>query len=131
MFDGGKIIFGLVVFLGLATFPFWYAPAAGASDALLKLTPPIKGEQCVESKDFMRKEHMQLLKEWRNSVVREGVRMYTSRDFPSQTHEISLNGTCLNCHEDKAGFCDKCHAYMDVSPNCWDCHTDAKGAPDN
>ena len=25
-------------------------------------------------------------------------------------------------HESKQDFCDSCHTYAGVSPNCWDCH---------
>ncbi|MGD8893899.1 MAG: menaquinol oxidoreductase, partial [Desulfobacterales bacterium] len=34
--------------------------------------------------------------------------------------------TCLDCHEEKAEFCDKCHNYASVSPYCWECHIDPK-----
>jgi hypothetical protein len=33
-----------------------------------------------------------------------------------------LTHTCLNCHSNKSAFCDACHHYMAVTPNCWDCH---------
>ena len=39
----------------------------------------------------------------------------------------SLSGTCMSCHDDKAGFCDKCHDYLGVQPYCWDCHVEPKG----
>ena len=29
---------------------------------------------------------------------------------------MSLTGTCLRCHANKAEFCDRCHAYAGVSP---------------
>jgi len=33
----------------------------------------------------------------------------------------------MNCHKDKAEFCDQCHSYMGVQPRCWDCHVYPKG----
>jgi hypothetical protein len=37
---------------------------------------------------------------------------------------MSLSNTCLDCHSNKAEFCDRCHNYASVSPYCWDCHID-------
>ena len=34
---------------------------------------------------------------------------------------MSLSNTCLDCHSNKADFCDKCHNYASVRPYCWDC----------
>jgi len=33
----------------------------------------------------------------------------------------------MKCHTDKAKFCDRCHNYVGVTPNCWDCHVEPKG----
>jgi hypothetical protein len=76
----------------------------------------------------MRASHMVLLQDWRDAVVREGVREYTTAD--GRTVQMSLTGTCLRaCHTDKAAFCDRCHDYAHVKPSCWSCHVaDAPGA---
>ena len=37
-------------------------------------------------------------------------------------YDISLAGTCMKCHSNKAEFCDRCHDYAGVSPDCWSCH---------
>jgi hypothetical protein len=42
---------------------------------------------------------------------------------------MSLTRTCLDCHSNKAEFCDRCHTYMAVDPYCWDCHVEPKEAP--
>ena len=82
-------------------------------------------EACVEPPAFMRASHMRLLADWRERAVRQGRRTYRSAD--GRDFEISLSGTCLKCHQDKATFCDRCHDYAGVSPGCWDCHH-AKGS---
>jgi hypothetical protein len=120
--DGKKIILGLLIFLGLATFPAWYLVAHGGHGDVPELAKPVSGDRCVESKDFMRAHHMQLLDGWRDAVVREGRRTYTSRDFPGRTYEMSLTKTCLRCHADREKFCDRCHATLSVAPSCWECH---------
>ncbi len=124
--DGRKILSGLLVFLGLATFPVWYTLARGQHGEAPKLAKPVSGKHCVESNDFMRSQHMRLLEAWRATVVRDGKRLYMSHDYPGETHEMSLTKTCLRCHADKAQFCDRCHSYLSVSPDCWQCHDNSK-----
>jgi hypothetical protein len=74
----------------------------------------------------MRADHMTLLNEWRDLVVRENQRTYTATD--GTEYEMSLTKTCLDCHSNKEEFCDKCHTYADVSPYCWDCHVESMEA---
>ena len=120
MYDADKIIIGLLIFLCFITLPIWYAvTSTGASN-----TPePIiisSEEPCVESAQYMKENHMQLLDNWKNSVVRDGIRTYVATDGKEYT--ISLSNTCLECHSNKAEFCDQCHDYVGVKPFCWDCH---------
>lgn len=68
----------------------------------------------------MRTSHMVMLNVWRDDVVRRGDRLYHSAN--GKTYNMSLTNTCLECHSDKAKFCDQCHNYLAVAPFCWDCH---------
>ena len=68
----------------------------------------------------MRKHHVEILKDWRDERVRDGKVAYVSSTGKSYT--ISLTGTCLGCHSNKADFCDRCHNYLRVEPDCFDCH---------
>jgi len=77
----------------------------------------LKEKKCVESKEFMRAEHMKLLNDWRDSAVRDGARVYVNSEGKAYT--ISLQNTCMHCHSNKKKFCDECHTYMAVSPYCW------------
>jgi hypothetical protein len=72
--------------------------------------------------DYMRAEHMQLLDLWRHSVVRNGKRVFVNTS--GKEFNMSLSNTCLDCHSNKADFCDRCHTYASVEPYCWDCHID-------
>jgi len=125
MYDADKIITGLIIFLGLVTFPIWY----GITSAKAAQVPDPKiiteEEQCVEETQYMKDQHMSLLNDWRDSVVREGNRTYIASD--GKEYNISLTGTCLSCHSNKAEFCDQCHNYVEVKPNCWDCHNQPEG----
>jgi hypothetical protein len=124
LYNGGKIIAGLVVFVALATFPFYYNIGKVNAKPEPKIdTPVIKQlaeKKCVESKEFMRTEHMQLLNRWRDSAVRNADRIY--ENSAGKKYYISLQNTCMKCHSNKKDFCDQCHNYMAVSPYCWDCH---------
>lgn len=129
LYDGGKIIAGLVVFVGLAALPFFYNIGKANPKPEPKLdTPAIQQwekqygkKECVESKAFMRAEHMQLLNNWRDSVVRDNERQYVSATS-GRHFTMSLQNDCLQCHSNKKKFCDECHNYLAVKPFCWDCH---------
>ena len=60
-----------------------------------------------ESKDIMRQQHMKILDDWRDQVVREGNRIYISKTNHKE-YQMSLQNTCMKCHDDKEKFCDKC-----------------------
>jgi len=125
MYDAGKILPGLALFLVLATAPIWYNVASGHEAIAPEIEKPKDATQCVEDTDFMRREHMQLLSEWRDDVVRRGDRVHVTPD--GRRYEKSLTHTCLGCHQSKANSCDRCHDYLDVKPYCWECHVDPKG----
>jgi hypothetical protein len=121
MYDGSKIIPGLVIFLGLITFPFWYNIGSAAYEKPQLKLPEFEKE-CVEPKEWIRAEHMQLLDDWRDLAVRENTRLYTNQ--AGKRFDMSLTKTCMSsqCHANKAEFCDRCHDALAVSPYCWDCH---------
>ncbi len=140
MNDKKWIVLGLVIFIGLFTVPLWYnllikagkaAPApkvvtdqaAVPQELQLVLTEKAKAaKECVMPTEYMKAEHMQLLDQWRHSVVRNTQREFTNPE--GKTFTMSLSNTCLDCHSNKAEFCDRCHNYASVSPYCFDCHID-------
>lgn len=108
-------------FLLIATFPFLYERIGQSAGSQPTLAAPPGGEKtCVESTEYMREHHVELLRQWRDSVVRDGGRTYRAKDGKEYT--MSLSDTCLRCHSNKEKFCDQCHNYIKVSPKCWDCH---------
>ncbi len=116
----GKILAGLVIFLLFITSPIWYNLAMGKADQVPQLERPAQEKNCVEDVAFMRSSHMNLLDDWRNSVVRDKNRVYVSSD--GKKYEMSLSKTCTKCHANTEQFCDKCHNYLAVDPTCWQCH---------
>ena len=145
MYNAKYIWPGVIVFLALFTAPFWLnmgsgkyaypdvavpkADAAMTVEAWAKLPQAERllqpGVACIEPKEYMRAEHMQMLNTWRDQALREEKREYVSTN--GAKWEVSLQNTCMKCHANKAEFCDKCHDSNSVSPYCWDCHVAPKG----
>ena len=123
MKDRNKILAGLVVFIAVITLPFWFNMGKAAPAPELELTAKAKAAKtCVMPTAFMKAEHMQLLDVWRHNVVRNGERAFVNPE--GKLFDMSLSNTCLDCHSNKAEFCDRCHNYASVRPYCWDCHID-------
>jgi len=124
MRDREKILLGTAVALVVLTLPFWWnAGRAHAAPQPELDTPTIAAlpvRECVESKAYMRANHMKLLHEWRDAVVRRNARAYVNTR--GQEYEISLQNTCMHCHDNKSRFCDECHDYVTVTMDCWNCH---------
>lgn len=88
----------------------------------------IKGTQCVEDTDFMRRNHMEILLHQRDDTLRRGIR----------TKKHSLKN-CFTCHVVKDAdnkpvtaknpkhFCRECHDYAAVKVDCFECHSSVPG----
>ncbi|MBW2660656.1 MAG: sulfate reduction electron transfer complex DsrMKJOP subunit DsrJ [Deltaproteobacteria bacterium] len=124
MNDKNKIITGLIIFIVIITFPFWYNMGKASPVPEPKLTDKAKlAKECLEPKAFMKAEHMQILDVWRDSVVRTANRVYVNKNGKKFNMSLSSGeNSCMGCHSNKADFCDKCHDYASVRPYCWDCH---------
>ena len=124
MNDKMKIYAGAALFLGIILFPVWYNLASGKSayrpDIVVQTAKVPGRDLCVLPAVSMRATHMTLLKDWREAVVRTGNREHTGSD--GRRFRRSLTDTCLDCHSNKQSFCDRCHDYTAVRPNCWNCH---------
>ena len=122
MYDGAKIIPGLIIFVVLATFAIWYG--AGDVKQVPKPEKPVGYTNCVKPTQEMKESHMTLLNQWRDEVIREGKREQV--EAGGKMYEKSLQNGCMHCHTSKEKFCDVCHSYASVRPYCWDCHMSAK-----
>jgi hypothetical protein len=121
MYDRWKVVTGIVIGLLLFLFPVFYNVGRAAKEPEPVLTEKAKqAKECVAPTPFMKSEHMKLLDEWRQTVVRDNEWYYKSAN--GKTYYKSLRDTCMDCHSNKSKFCDQCHNYMAVAPYCWDCH---------
>jgi len=129
MSDRGKILIGLAVFVILVTFPFWGRLAAAGEAhpgrAELVYPDPSRATECLEDTPFMTANHMDLLNQWRDDLVRDGITEWVSSS--GQRYYPSLTKTCLDCHDQRDDFCTRCHDYANVTPTCWECHTTPGG----
>ena len=100
--------FTLVILLPVALSllkPIW------AAEPEVFLEPPdSRWEACVRDAEFMRFRHMDLLKEVRSDVIRDGLK-----------GGITLAG-CGECHQNRERFCDRCHEKASVTLDCFGCH---------
>ena len=79
-----------------------------------------KGDKCVRDEDYMRRNHMKLLKHQRDETMHKGIR----------TTQYSLKN-CIECHASKKtnsvtgddNFCQSCHNYVGVKLDCFECHS--------
>lgn len=98
------------------------APASAGDTVGPDIPKALKGEQCVEPTDVMRRNHMDYLQHQRDETMHRGIR----------TKKYSLK-QCLECHvptkeeaqaanKTEEHFCKNCHLYAGVKPDCFDCH---------
>ncbi|PID74387.1 MAG: cytochrome C [Deltaproteobacteria bacterium] len=120
MYNKGTIIPGLVIFVLIVTSPIWLNAFMTGSTVPKVELPTEPGMQCVASAEEMRANHMVLLNEWRDDVLRDGHR--TTVTVGDRVFRKGLQMACMECHTSKEKFCDTCHAYASVKPYCWDCH---------
>lgn len=94
---------------------------AGASAGEGKHRIDAKGDKCVQDTEFMRRNHMVMLKHQRDDTMRKGIR----------TTQFSLKG-CVDCHASPKNnsvigsndnFCQGCHSYVAVKLDCFECHS--------
>jgi hypothetical protein len=96
---------------------------SGDSGVPLPVISRGQGENCVADTDFMRRNHMTMLRHQRDETMREGIRgnQYSLRD-------------CVTCHAvlgpdampvtvaSPQHFCRSCHDYAAVNIDCFQCH---------
>lgn len=119
MYDSGKIIPGLIIFVLLITIPIWYNRGGAVSEPPKPVLPK-DAKTCVLPAAEIRANHMKLLNVWRDEVLRDGDR--STFEIEGKRYQKSLMMTCMKCHTSKKQFCDTCHTYASVKPYCWDCH---------
>jgi hypothetical protein len=108
-----RAVVALLIFAVVLLSPFIVSAASGDwGNAPTKpdLDPGIRagaGTRCIRDVDYMRVNHMVLLKDERAQAVRHGER--TDKDSIKK---------CFTCHEYEK-FCEKCHDYNSVEPGCF------------
>jgi hypothetical protein len=117
------VVLGSLISVGLAGALVALAAQAAGGSYVVPGSQAATLDSCVEPTDFMRRNHMEVIKHQRDETVHNGIR--------STKH--SLAG-CVECHasrsaegavipvDEKGQFCEACHAFAAVGMNCFDCH---------
>ncbi len=115
------IVAAVIIVLPIGFSLVWAvaAPSAGGAEPFLVM--PEGEEECVEEVTYMRFQHMDLLLDLRDEVVREGSHRQVVLD--GQVRQITLDG-CWDCHTDRTQFCNRCHDSVNLNLNCFKCHHD-------
>jgi hypothetical protein len=101
----------LIILAPLLYSVFGFVSGQNRADSLPFLEVPTdKFDSCVRDTEYMRYRHMELLREIRVKVVRDGVR-----------DEMGLE-MCKGCHVNRKEFCSKCHTAANVMLDCFTCH---------
>lgn len=113
MYNKSLVIPGLVIVLLIIFSPILYnAKSFGLGEVPkpeLKINESLTS--CVKDTEYMRAYHMKYLEEGREKTVREGIR---------GTNQSVAK--CMECHPTRDEFCNECHNYVGVTPECWSCH---------
>ena len=121
-----------VMVVGFCLALIGQAVAGESGGVPLPQPPKGRGDVCVADTDFMRRNHMVMLKHQRDETVHKGIR----------TKQFSLKN-CIECHavegpdarpvdiSSPQHFCRACHDYAAVRPDCFECHasTPERDAP--
>lgn len=100
-------------FVGIILLPVLFSllkPLWAAEPEIFLEAPDSRWENCVRDTEYMRFHHMDLLKEVRGDVIRNGLK-----------GGITLAG-CGDCHHNRDQFCDRCHEKASVTLDCFGCH---------
>jgi hypothetical protein len=79
-----------------------------------------KGGECVKDTQWMRKNHMHMLKHQRDETVHKGNREGSSLKDCIECH-ASIKDDSVIAREDS--FCVACHKYEAVKLDCFECHS--------
>ena len=86
-----------------------------------------KGEQCVRDTDYMRRNHMNILKHQRDETMYKGIR--TTQDSLKNCIECHVNPKTNSVASSKEDFCMGCHLHAAVQLDCFECHSRKPKAP--
>jgi hypothetical protein len=101
-------------------------PAVWAAESTTPKPDIGKGGQCVKDAQWMRLNHMHLLKHQRDETVRKGMREEQNSLKNCVECHASLSNNSVVARED--GFCVACHRFEAVKIDCFECHASKRRA---
>ena len=104
------LILGLIILVPLVYNVVLWAGSEGPQFPQPFLEKPKGEEKCIRDTEYMRFNHMILLKGIRDEVMRQG-----------KKGEMGFKD-CRGCHTNRKQFCDRCHDMVNLKPSCFSCH---------
>lgn len=86
-----------------------------------------KGDKCVRDVEYMRRNHMNVLKHQRDETMYKGIR--TTQDSLKNCIECHVNPATNSVASTKEDFCMGCHLHAAVKLDCFECHSSKPKAP--
>jgi hypothetical protein len=122
-------VLGLGLVMALAIAPPALAQEAASASKLATagpVVPKARSGPCVREPDFMRRNHMDLLKHQRDETMHKGTRAKSdSLKKCISCHAVEINhaelGKFASIQHPKH-FCRVCHDYAAVRTDCFQCH---------
>lgn len=86
-----------------------------------------KGDKCVRDVEYMRRNHMNILKHQRDETMHKGIR--TTQDSLKNCIECHVNPATNSVASTKEDFCMGCHLRAAVKLDCFECHSSKPKGP--
>ena len=120
--NGNARLIVVAVSAAIILFPLGYSVVTSAFLEGAPLPEDPDGEYCLDEGDvprtYMRFHHMDLLKDLRDEMVRDGKGKV---EFFGKTRQVEIDG-CWKCHSSRREFCNRCHGPVNLYPDCFRCH---------
>ncbi|MHC4798938.1 MAG: quinone-interacting membrane-bound oxidoreductase complex subunit QmoC [Planctomycetota bacterium] len=111
-----KKVIAVTISILIVLFPLGYSVVGAAfspddqSPQPFLEKPDEQYKECVRDAGYMRIHHMDLIRDARDAVVRDGKKA-----------DIELD-SCQECHTSRERFCNRCHNAVNLYLDCFICH---------
>ena len=118
--NGSTRVAVVAIVVVIILLPLGYSVVSSAFSQGAPLPEESDGDYCLGDVPlkYMRFHHMDLLKEVRDEIVREGS---GEVEFYGELRKVELDD-CRECHPSREEFCNRCHDPVTLYPDCFRCH---------
>jgi hypothetical protein len=101
---------------------------SGDNGVPMPVIPTGQGDNCVDDTQFMRRNHMTMLRHQRDETMRQGIRgkQYSLKECVACHAVMGPDAMPVTVSSPKH-FCRSCHDYAAVNIDCFQCHASRPG----